>query len=155
MSEDDLKIAAAAEPKIAATAEPATQQPAEQPAARRVLSGVELKRLAHNGGFTVDETTGERMIKALEEIIDTLNTRWATLQMLGQSPKLSSTSTARWVAQHTVSTASDERGLLTQLQSARAELPQYVEAIREAKRRYSDTEDGTQHRLQSFNPDHA
>lgn len=116
----------------------------------RMLSGVELKRLVADGGFTVDETTGERMIKALEDMIDALNARWAALEKLGASPPLSTTATARWVAQHTMHTASDDRGLLTQLQRAREELPQYVEAIREAKRRYADTESSARGALDRF-----
>lgn len=119
-------------------------------ASTRMLSGAELKQLVDNGGFRVDETTGDRMIKALEDMIDALNARWATLEKLGAHPPLSTTPTAQWVAQHTVRTASDDRGLLTQLQRAREELPQYVEAIREAKRRYADTESSTRRTLDRF-----
>ncbi|GAA1211023.1 hypothetical protein [Prauserella alba] len=115
-----------------------------------MLSGRELKRMATDGGFAVDETTGNRMISALQDILEALNNRWATLSKLETSPQLSATSTAQWVAQHTVNTASDERGLLTQLRRAREELPQYIEAIREAKRRYSDTESGTRGQLEGF-----
>ncbi|PRX51307.1 hypothetical protein B0I33_101460 [Prauserella shujinwangii] len=120
----------------------AARQMAAAVTAVRALSGVELKRLADSGGFAVDETTGDRMIRALEEMIDTLDARWAALQKLGTVPPLSTTATARWVARHTANTATDDRGLLTQLQRARAELPQYVEAIRAAKRRYADAETG-------------
>lgn len=118
----------------------------------RMLSGHELKTMATEGGFAVDETTGERMIKALEDILEAINSRWATLSKLEASPQLSSTSTARWVAQHTVETAADERGLLTQLRRAREELPQYIQAIHEAKRRYTDTESGTRGELEGFGP---
>lgn len=119
-------------------------------AMRRALSGIELKELAESGGFAVDETTGERMIRALEDMIDALNERWAALEKLGSVPPLSTTATANWVAQHTVNTASDDRGLLTQLQRAREELPQYVEAIRAAKRSYADTEGATRSHLDRF-----
>ncbi|MBB3664743.1 ribosomal protein L12E/L44/L45/RPP1/RPP2 [Prauserella sediminis] len=115
-----------------------------------MLSGRELKRMATDGGFTVDETTGNRMISALEDILEALNNRWATLSKLETSPPLSATSTAKWVAQHTVNTAADERGLLTQLRQAKEELPQYIQAIREAKRRYADTESGARGELESF-----
>nr|WP_183655949.1 hypothetical protein [Prauserella isguenensis] len=121
---------------------------AERPTS--MLSGRELKRLAAEGGFAVDETTGNRMISALQDILESLDNRWAALSKLETSPQLSSTPTAKWVAQHTVRTASDERGLLTQLRRAREELPQYIEAIREAKRRYADTESGTRGELDAF-----
>lgn len=117
----------------------------------RMLSGHELKRMASSGGFTVDETTGNRMISALEDIVEALNNRWATISKLETSPQLSATSTAQWVARRTVDTAADDRGLLTQLRQAREELPQYIEAIREAKRRYADTESGSRSGLESFN----
>ncbi|GAA1247907.1 hypothetical protein GCM10009676_37670 [Prauserella halophila] len=130
----------------------AVLRPAER--GTSMLSGRELKQMATDGGFAVDETTGNRMISALEDILETLNNRWATLSKLETSPPLSATSTAKWVAQHTVNTAADEHGLLTQLRQAKAELPQYIEAIREAKRRYSDTESGTRGELESFH-DHV
>ncbi|WP_228713751.1 hypothetical protein [Prauserella endophytica] len=134
--------------------EPSRQQAvARTMAARRALSGVELKQLADRGGFAVDETTGDRMISALEDMIDALNERWAALEKLGTAPPLSTSATAQWVAQHTVRTASDDRGLLTQLQRAREELPQYVEAIRTAKRRYAETESGTRAALDGFQAD--
>ncbi|EID55467.1 hypothetical protein AB8O38_19955 [Saccharomonospora xinjiangensis] len=112
--------------------------------ARRVLSGVELKKLAVGHGFSVDETTGERMIRALQDIVDVLEQRWAELEKLGSAPPLSTTATARWISQRTVATAGDEYGLLTRLRQARDELPQYIEAIRAAKRGYAETE--TEHR---------
>ncbi|MBK1783344.1 hypothetical protein JHE00_03325 [Prauserella sp. ASG 168] len=113
---------------------------------------MELKQLAQRGGFAIDENTGDRMISALEDMLDALEARWSELEKLGKAPPLSTTSTAQWVSQHTVQTASDDRGLLTQLQNARTELPQYIDAIREAKRRYSDTESGTQSTLDGFKP---
>lgn len=115
-------------------------EPAPLLAMSRVLSGVELKKLAAGQGFSVDDTTGERMIRALQDIVDLLEERWATLEKLASNPPLSVTATARWTAQRTVSTAADEYGLLTQLRQARDELPQYIEAIRTAKRGYSETE---------------
>lgn len=135
-----------------ATEKQVSKVTAEPLAGKRLLSGAELKTLATAGGFAVDETTGNRMIQALEDMIDALETRWATLQRLGSSPPLSSTSTAQWAARHTVNTASDDRGLLTQLRQARAELPQYVEAIREAKRAYQNTETSSVSELQRLKP---
>lgn len=110
-------------------------------AAKRVLSGVELKAMAANGGFAVDETTGDRMIQALQGIIDTLEARWSALQQFQQAPPMSTTATAKWVSDVMVRTATDERGLLTQLQQAKAELPTYIEAIKLAKANYQ-SQDG-------------
>ncbi|WP_024877339.1 hypothetical protein [Saccharomonospora piscinae] len=121
-------------------------------APQRMLSGVELKELANGRGFAVDETTGDRMIQALQEIVDALEQRWAALEKLGTAPPLSTTATAQWVAQRTVSTAADEAGLLTQLQRARQELPQYIEAIRAAKRGYAEVENAHQGRLDGLSP---
>ncbi|OLT38735.1 hypothetical protein BJF85_08640 [Saccharomonospora sp. CUA-673] len=122
----------------------------EQAPTARMLSGRELKDLAESGQFSVDDSTGERMIQAFEDIVDALEERWSTIEKLARSPELSSTQTAQWVARHTVNTASDEQGLLTQLRQARAELPQYIEAIREAKRRYTDTDASTKSTLSDF-----
>lgn len=106
------------------------------------LSGGQLKEMATSGGFVVDETTGNRMIRALEAALDTLESRWADLEKLQQNPPLSDSPTARWVARHMVDTASDADGLLTQLRAARAEIPTYIEAIQLAKRTYGDKETG-------------
>ncbi|WP_370943774.1 hypothetical protein AB5J62_32275 [Amycolatopsis sp. cg5] len=108
-----------------------------------VFSGVRLRQMAVSGSFAVDETTGDRMIEALEGVIDTLTTRWAAIQRLQDSPRLSTTATAKWVSSHMVGTAVDEQGLLTQLQAAKAEFPAYVEAIRIAKRNYKQREQET------------
>jgi hypothetical protein len=117
----------------------ATAQPRQ--ATQRLLSGTELKQLATTGGFAVDENTGDRMIQALQGIIDSLEARWSALQQFQQSPPLSTTATAKWVSDLMVRTATDERGLLTQLQQAKAELPTYIEAIKRAKSNYQ-TQDG-------------
>jgi hypothetical protein len=119
--------------------------------AHRILSGVELKTLAANGGFAVDETTGNRMVQALQGVIDSLESRWSKLQQFQQTPPMSTTSTAQWVAGHMVSTATDEKGLLTQLQQARAEFPTYIEAINLAKSNYKEQEQFTSTTLSSFN----
>ncbi|MFD8497585.1 hypothetical protein [Amycolatopsis sp. NPDC059657] len=107
---------------------------------QRMLSGVQLRKMAVSGSFAVDENTGNRMIEALEGVIETLTTRWAAIQRLQDSPRLSTTATAQWVSSRMVGTAVDERGLLTQLQHAKAEFPAYVEAIRIAKRNYKQRE---------------
>ncbi|WP_158890968.1 hypothetical protein [Amycolatopsis anabasis] len=133
-----------------------TEEPSVEPAERvRMVSGRQLQRLAVAGGFRVDESTGDRMIQALEGMVDSLNARWAALQKVQQSPPMSTTATANWVSGHMVATAADERGLLTQLQQARAELPRYVEAIRQAKRNYRQHEEGTRAHLKAIAPDSA
>jgi hypothetical protein len=114
-----------------------------QQLARRTLSGAELRTLAANGGFAVDETTGDKMIQALQGIVDSLESRWSALQQFQQSPPMSTTATARWVSDLMVHTATDDRGLLTQLQQARAELPTYIEAIKLAKSNYRAQDDTT------------
>ncbi|EHK88320.1 hypothetical protein ACWGRK_18555 [Saccharomonospora azurea] len=118
----------------------------------RTLSGLELKRMATGQGFSVDDTTGERMIRALQDMVDLLEERWSTLEKLATNPPLSVSATAQWTAQRTVATASDEYGLLTQLRAARDELPQYIEAIRAAKRGYSETEAAHQKSIEGLSP---
>lgn len=116
----------------------------------RALSGAQLRTLAANGGFAVDETTGNQMIEALESVLDTLNARWPALQRLAEPPPMSSTATARWVAEHMLRTGTDERGLLTQLRHAREEFPAYIEAIRLAKQNYRSRDEETRHALARF-----
>ncbi|HVV08498.1 hypothetical protein [Amycolatopsis sp.] len=119
-------------------------------ASRRMLSGVELRTLATNGGFAVDENTGEKMIQALQGIIDSLEARWAKLQGFGQSPPLSTGATAQFVSAHMVRTATDEKGLLTQLQQAKSELPTYIEAIKLAQRNYRSQDEQTGTTLNTY-----
>ncbi|WP_236795139.1 hypothetical protein [Amycolatopsis sp. GM8] len=124
-------------------------------ASKRLLSGVELKTMAVNGSFAVDESTGERMIQALQGIIDSLEARWSALQGFQESPKMSTTATAQWVSSLMVNTATDDKGLLTQLQQAKAELPTYIEAINLAKSNYQnqDRDTGTTlHRVNGTQP---
>jgi hypothetical protein len=104
------------------------------------LSGTELHTAAVTGGFAVDETTGNRMIRSLEAMHEALESRWARLRSLAESPRIGSTPAAHHVAARMVETAADDRGLLTQLQAARAEIPRYVEAISLAKRNYAERE---------------
>ncbi|HEX6351408.1 hypothetical protein [Actinophytocola sp.] len=104
------------------------------------LSGRRLKELATSGGFAIDDNTGNRMIEALEAAIEALESRWSELVKLQETPPMSETPAARWVAQHMVDTAADADGLLTQLNAARTEFPTYVEAIELAKRTYREAE---------------
>jgi hypothetical protein len=113
--------------------------PAEPRMAAR-LSGTQLKAMATNGGFAVDDNTGNRMIHALEAALATLESRWAELEKLQQHPPMSESPAARWVARHMVATASDADGLLTQLRTARREIPAYIEAIQLAKGTYREAE---------------
>ncbi|KAA9165659.1 hypothetical protein FPZ12_006050 [Amycolatopsis acidicola] len=119
--------------------------------ARRALSGVELKTLATNGGFAVDETTGDKMIQSLQGIIDSLESRWSKLQAFGQAPPMSTGPAAEFVSQHMVRTATDDKGLLTQLQQARSELPTYIEAIKLAKKNYQSQDGDTGTTLRTYN----
>jgi hypothetical protein len=108
-----------------------------------MLSGRKMVDLARSGSFAVDDTTGDKMIAALEAVVDTLQQRWSALQKVGETPAMSSTATGQWVAQHMTATANDAQGLLTQLKAARDEFPTYVEAIKLAKKNYADRESGT------------
>ena len=121
-------------------------QPAE-PRMMARLSGTQLKAMATSGGFSVDDSTGNRMIHALEAALETLETRWADLEKLQHDPPLSESPAARWVSRHMVDTASDADGLLTQLRTARREIPVYIEAIQLAKRTYRDTDTGVRAQL--------
>lgn len=123
-------------------------EPARRHAPAPVEPGLEMSRsaarlgtMALSGGFTVEEDTGNRMIHALQATLDSLESRWAELAKLQQSPPLSESPTARWAARHMVDTAADADGLLTQLIAARREIPHYVEAIRLAKRSYQEQDE--------------
>jgi hypothetical protein len=117
-----------------------------------LLSGRELKTMAMQGGFAVDDATGNEMIKALEGIIDSLNSRWQALQKIGDTPQLSATATAQWVSGHMQNTATDGQGLLTQLQQAKNEFPTYVEAIKLAKRNYQEQDEHVRQTISEVKP---
>lgn len=140
MSEDRAPVEA-----MQAVVEPTVE--AQQPvlAEHETLSGTVLKRLAVSGGFAVDDATGIKMIQSLQGIIDSLEARWAKLQAFGQPPKMSRTATSQWVSNLMLNTATDDKGLLTQLQTAKAELPNYIEAIKLAVKNYEsqDSDSGT------------
>ena len=109
------------------------------------LASKQLMRMATTGGFSVDDSTGNRMILALEATLEALETRWADLEKLQHNPPMSESPAARWVGRHMVDTATDADGLLTQLRIARKEIPAYIEAIQLAKRTYKEAETGVIH----------
>jgi hypothetical protein len=135
----------------------ATTPEAKTMAAVRVgLAGAQLKRLAQNGGFAIDDTTGNQLIEALEGVLESLESRWSALQRLHDAPAMSRTATGQWVSAHMVSTAADEHGLVTQLQAARQEFPTYIEAIKLAKKNYQSREEDTRAKLAAIPPaDHS
>lgn len=115
--------------------------------ARVGLAGGQLKLMAKQGRFAIDDSTGEEMIRSLQGVIDSLEERWSALTKLQKSPQMSDTATARWVSQHMQGTATDAQGLLTQLEAARAEFPTYVEAIELAKKNYRERDDDNRRNL--------
>ncbi|HEV7975974.1 hypothetical protein [Amycolatopsis sp.] len=154
MSEEDQIMEAtsrmsAATPRMTAAA-PMLKVGTVASTPREALSGVALKRMAVQGGFAVDDATGDRMIQSLEGVIDSLAARWRELEKLQESPPMSSTATARWVSTHMQQTANDERGLLTQLQQARDEFPTYVEAINLAKKNYLEQDEKVRASMSQF-----
>jgi hypothetical protein len=110
-------------------------------------TGAFLRTAAEQGGFAVDETTGNRMIRALEAVLESLESRWARLRSVGESPRISATPAAQHVAARVLDTATDDRGLLTQLEAVRREIPVYVEAISLAKRNYAEREQTARERF--------
>lgn len=146
--EKEEKAMADETPRLTEDRIPATPVEGEKVEAfRPMLSGKKMMDMARTGSFAVDDTTGEKMIQALEAVVDTLQQRWSALQKVGETPAMSSTATGQWVAQHMSATANDAQGLLTQLQAARDEFPTYIEAIKLAKRNYADRESGTKSTL--------
>ncbi|QFU91646.1 hypothetical protein YIM_32425 [Amycolatopsis sp. YIM 10] len=99
-----------------------------------------LRALAEQGGFAVDEQTGDRLIEALDAVVRMLEQRWERLRSIEREPQLGTSPAARYVAARMAETANDEQGLLTRLQRARTEFPAYVEAIELAKRNYGERE---------------
>jgi hypothetical protein len=103
------------------------------------LAGVQMMKLAESRRFAVDESTGNKLMEAFEGTLRTLEAHWDALQRLRDAPALGRTATARWVSVQMVGTAVDERGLLSQLETAREEFPLYVAAIKLAIQNYSES----------------
>ncbi|MFD2469415.1 hypothetical protein [Amycolatopsis silviterrae] len=107
------------------------------------LPARQLKTLAERGSFAVDDSTGDKMITALEGVVDALQARWNALEKVGEFPAMSKSPAGMFVGQQMARTARDQQGLLTQLQAARDEFPTYVEAIKLAKKNYKEREDSS------------
>ncbi|WP_037365105.1 hypothetical protein [Amycolatopsis orientalis] len=105
-----------------------------------LLPARQLKTLAERGSFAVDDSTGDKMIAALEGVVDALQARWNALEKVGVAPAMSKSPAGQFVSKHMAETARDAQGLLTQLQAARDEFPTYVEAIKLAKKNYKERE---------------
>ncbi len=104
------------------------------------LPARQLKTLAERGSFAVDDSTGDKMIAALQGVLDALEAHVHLIEKIAGVPAMSKSPAGMFVSKHMAETARDQQGLVTQLQAAHREFPTYVEAIKLAKKNYKERE---------------
>ncbi|WP_116203889.1 hypothetical protein [Amycolatopsis circi] len=104
------------------------------------LPARQLKVLAERGSFAVDDSTGDKMIAALQGVLDALEAHVQLIEKIAGVPPMSTSPAGVFVSKHMAETARDQQGLVTQLQAANKEFPTYVEAIKLAKKNYKERE---------------
>ncbi|MGW7537349.1 hypothetical protein [Amycolatopsis sp. NPDC054798] len=104
------------------------------------LPARQLKTLAERGSFAVDDNTGDKMIAALQGVLDSMEAHVRLMEKIAEVPAMSKSPAGVFVSKHMAETARDQQGLVTQLQAAHKEFPTYVEAIKLAKKNYKERE---------------
>jgi hypothetical protein len=106
-----------------------------------------------SGGFAVDGQAGARLVETLDAVAAALEREAGRSAVIGGEPPLGATPAGRFVAARLTATATDDRGLLTQLGRARAEFPRYVEAIESAAAHYHEREHTTHDTIGRLEPE--
>jgi hypothetical protein len=106
-----------------------------------------------SGGFAVDGQAGARLAEAVHAVAAALEREAGRWAVIGGEPPLGATPAGRFVAARMAATATDDRGLLTQLGQARTEFPRYVEAIESAAANYREREHTTHDTIGRLEPE--
>jgi hypothetical protein len=97
--------------------------------------------MAASGGFEVDETGGEALIKAIGRLRQWASDQEGELRNLAQPMPLGTSHAAQVMVPYVQQVAVDSQGFLTQLAQLRQSLHKAEEAIRTAMANYKATED--------------
>ncbi|WP_370942330.1 hypothetical protein AB5J62_24780 [Amycolatopsis sp. cg5] len=77
-----------------------------------------------------DEIPDHQVIAALEATLETITRIVGRSDSLRRPPPLGGGATAMWLSDRMLETATDQRGMLTQLEAAQRELPKLIETLR-------------------------
>ncbi|WP_424188924.1 hypothetical protein ACOBQX_11425 [Actinokineospora sp. G85] len=92
------------------------------------------------GQFAVNETGGQALIAAIDQLLDWLDMNQFTLRNLEQEPPLGSSNAAQVMKPYMASVATDHEGFLTQLRALGESLKQARQGIETAMRNYEQTD---------------
>lgn len=95
---------------------------------------------ANEGGFAVDESGGEALLRAVRGLADWLDGHLGRLDALDREPPLGQTAGALAVKPHMRAAATDEQGFLTQLRALRQTLANAEHGIRAAMSDYQSVD---------------
>ncbi|WP_156893402.1 hypothetical protein [Actinokineospora enzanensis] len=100
----------------------------------------DLLSTARAGGFAVNESGGQAMLKAIRNFLDWIDSEQDAFSVLSREPKLGSTNNAKVMKPFMVAVATDDRGFVTQVLALRDSLTQAEEAIKTAMANYRETD---------------
>ncbi|PPK67566.1 hypothetical protein V5P93_005407 [Actinokineospora auranticolor] len=95
-----------------------------------------LRSAATDGGFAVNETGGQALLTAIQNMLDWIDGQQYNFQLLSREPQLGSTNAAAIMKPFMVSVATDERGFVTQVMALRDSLEEAKAAIKDAMKNY-------------------
>lgn len=97
---------------------------------------------AASGGFTVNETGGQALVTAIDNLLDWIDSSGGHLYTLRQNPKLGGSSGGKMVSPFAQKVATDQEGFLTVLQQLQESLTTAKQGINTAMNNYRDNDAG-------------
>ncbi|MCR3719119.1 MULTISPECIES: hypothetical protein [Prauserella salsuginis group] len=101
----------------------------------------QMVNAAKSGGFRTDPEGVKQMTKVCDDMIDEIERKQTTFELLAQEPKLGSGPYAKQVAQHVRASADGDQGVIPQLQALKATLSALNEALYRASGQYAEAEE--------------
>jgi hypothetical protein len=98
----------------------------------------DFAQAAASGGFTVNETGGQALITAIDNLLDWIDSSGTDLYMLRQNPKLGGSSGGKTVSPFAQKVATDHQGFLTVLQQLQESLTTAKQGIKTAMKNYQE-----------------
>lgn len=100
----------------------------------------DFARSAASGGFAVNESGGQALISAIDQLLEWIGDSGANLFTLRQRPKLGGSAGGKAVSPFTQKVATDQEGFLTVLQQLQESLATAKQGIQTAMNNYRETD---------------
>jgi hypothetical protein len=116
-------------------------------------SMAQFASMAADGGFEVNQSGGDALLRAIHKMKDWANTEALNLRDLAQEMPLGTSNAAKVMKPYVQQVAIDEQGFLTQLAKFQQSLANAEQGIRTAMANYQATEDAKAAALSQIQPE--